>query len=380
MPRWGVFRVTGAAFCPDDSGVARYALPSVIRGGDVTKARFSSVGMFVVGVAIVLLGGVGVGVVLTSRDASEVEGAPDPALVDVLSAIGDAQSYRFTSVGEASFPDIDESASDAASRSAESGEWTPDRWRMLVEKDNSVVETVLEGNIGYTRVADDVAALRAERWTKHEDAIVPLEERLRPDDLNEVLLPEFDDDEEVRDMIVLSLAETVYLHADEGSIQTDSIWTTDPTIGDPTGCLDAISHMTETRVVERAGGVTRLAGVLPPPSGLLPESGEVFPAGQVELIVLPSGLPSTLRFTVALGADSSSIEIHFTDWNEPLEIDVPPSEGIDAHPRVDEEGLRSARVPLVGQPTCPPTGSSRSTRRMRSSTSASSKPVVTLWA
>jgi hypothetical protein len=301
----------------------------------------------VVAVVVVVADGIVAATLLTGQQRDAVD---EPELREVRDAIAGAESFRFTF--EAATTDavfgLGDTGEPTTMRSTGSGAWTPDRWRMLVETTDSAVELALEGDTAHARMADNLVALRRERWTRHEDAVVPMTEVLQAG------VPEaslFAGDEELEDYLAFLIAELVYLHPEDGYVETGDTWTTNPTIGDPPGFLDAISHMSEPQVVRESSDITTIAGVADAPDGLDAVAGIPIPDGTIEVDIALTGQPLALRFDLVQGSNSLSTEVHFSDWNQPVEIAMPTEDDIDAYPRVDEEGLRDVQDVQIVWPT-----------------------------
>jgi hypothetical protein len=282
-------------------------------------------------------------VAFRAGDGAPDRGGDEPGrdgdLPAVRRAVGEARSVRFTFTAEThhDLGDLDP-AGVVPARSTGSGEWTPDRWRVLTHGDDgSSIEMVLDGATAYVRFAEDDDALGAEPWARHEDAITsPGGQPTGPTSADD--LPDLELGPEADDLLAVLLAEGVYLSGDEGVVDTGDLWADDPAaIGDPAGYLDAIARLSRPEWAPEAGaaggaGRGTLTATLRAPAELVEAFGRPIPDATVELDIGPGHLPTALRFDLAQGTSSSSMDIRFTDWDAPVEIALPSDDDVVALP------------------------------------------------
>jgi hypothetical protein len=69
--------------------------------------------------------------------------------------------------------------------------------------------------------------------------------------------------------------------------------------------------------------VRTLGITLQAPQDVVAGYGRPVPDGQMELDVGADGLPTALRLHVAAGDESFDLEVRFSDWGSPVDIEVP---------------------------------------------------------
>jgi hypothetical protein len=275
----------------------------------------------------------------------------DGDLAAVQRAVGEARSVRFTFRAEThhDLGDLDP-VGVVPARSVGSGEWTPDRWRMLTHGDDgSAIEMVLDGDTAYVRATDDAGVIGTEPWARREDAITsPTEGLTGPGSVDELF--DLGPGEEVDDLMAVLLAEAVYLSSDQGVVDTGDLWADDPAVvGDPAGFLDAIARLSGPKRAPMDGGagLMTLTATLRAPADLAEAFGRPLPDATVELDIGEGHLPTALRFDLAQGTSSSSMDVRFTDWDAPVEIALPSDDDIGLS-RPDDDNLeRAGDIDLV---------------------------------
>lgn len=333
----------------------------------VRVGRGRRAGLLVV-LAVLVIGGLGAAALLASGGDTD----PDEALAAAQASAAEATSFRFTLSSESAMSIGDaENGTDTTTRSTGEGAWAGSRWHVRSGGELES-ETIVDGGTTYVRYAGfesegEVAGdLDDELWEKYDEELLSREDML--DELE--LMSEEEDDESgftedvgYRDMIDIALAQSVYLGTVDGPV--GSIATAGLGMGstidtgfatDPRGFLAAIDRMAEPQLVDEAAGVTTLATTLAAPGDVAEALGRPLPEAKVELDVGADGLPVALRLDVASGASWSNLEITFSDWNQPVEITIPPDDQVDANPMVDEESLLALRDLTLVWPTELPEG------------------------
>jgi hypothetical protein len=336
----------------------------VVTGGRIERDRRPRRGALLAALAVVVVGGLAAAVVLVVGGG---DGNPTAQLKAAQAAAGEATSFRFTVSGEMKMSfGTDEAGSDSSVRFTGAGEWTEKRWHITSDSGFEKSETILDGTTSYDRWSDTEKKLDDQQWQKFEQA-VPSAQDLA-DEIGDFSteandMPDLGDGFE--DSMVVSMASMVYLGTSDEPLlgvtgATDSGAEIGPSggsfSGDPGGFLAAIGRMSHPEHLDGPDGVTTLAATLHPTGKLAKAFGRPMPDAQVELDVGTDDLPTALRFHVAAGKSSSSLEVRFSRWNEPVAITVPSGDQIDSNPAVDEDGFRNLKDLQLVWPTHVPDG------------------------
>jgi hypothetical protein len=289
-----------------------------------------------------------------SRD-DEPEAAE--VLADASNALDDATSVRFA-IREG--VDVDESGS--SNVTSLEGTWSEDRTYVRIDRFLQVSETIVDGDIAYSRSAGSARALADGVWTQrgpedfHDDGLVR--------DLHRQGL--VGQDRRFNDKFAVEAAAWIYLGGADVSIGVMSR-ATDGYVGvaasilggfadSPTGFLEAIAELHERTVVDEEHGNTVLMATLQAPDDLVAAFDRPIPDGTVLLTVGPDGRPTELRVRIEHGSARSETEVAFSGWNESVDISVPSGDDVDTTPWLDEEGLRGLTVLSPVAPTALPDG------------------------
>ena len=133
-------------------------------------------------------------------------------------------------------------------------------------------------------------------------------------------------------------------------------WGSIDSLGDPPGLLSAIDAIDEAEVTSREDDSVTLVAELRVPADLEEAWGTPLPSGRATLTVGLDGVPQRLDLLVGAGGDSVELEIEFSDWNVPVEIERPADDEVDPTPWFDEEGVAAVPGIELLRPTVLPDG------------------------
>jgi hypothetical protein len=263
-----------------------------------------------------------------------VEAGGDPEAVRTLAAVRSAMarapSFRFQ------FQGIDTTMAywdEWPRRFTGEGAWSADRWRLVTRDQNDASETIVVGDTVYSRWPDRDEALEQEPWTcwqSREDEPLPWHEVL--DDMSitfdEIAAEEGEVDAGLVDQLGVALAAGLYL---DGTLErvdwADAEVEVSHFPGDPTSFVEAIGRDGTTRLLGRAPGLTTLGITVRAPDDVVDAFGRPVPSGRVELDVGPGDLPAALRVHVAGGSEAFDLDVTFSDWGSPADVEAPAAGG-----------------------------------------------------
>lgn len=249
----------------------------------------------------------------------------DQALAGVQAAVAEAPSFRFELQG------VDTTMAyweEGPRQFTGEGAWSADRWHLVTRDQTDASEMILDGETAYWRWPDSGGPLEQEPWTC--EAASDFESLPRDEVLDEMsgtldeIAAEDELDEGLVDQLAVALAAGLYLdgrldRVDWADAEVD-VW---PFPEDPTSFVEAIERGGTARVLGEAGGVRTLGITLQAPQDVVAGYGRPVPDGQMELDVGADGLPTALRLHVAAGDESFDLEVRFSDWGSPVDIEVP---------------------------------------------------------
>ena len=93
--------------------------------------------------------------------------------------------------------------------------------------------------------------------------------------------------------------------------------------GDPTSFIRAIGRGGSPRLLGQAGGLTTLGVTMRAPDSVAAAFGRPIPDGRLEVDVGADDLPVALRLYITGTSDSFEVEVRFSGWGAPVNIDMP---------------------------------------------------------
>jgi hypothetical protein len=258
---------------------------------------------------------------------SAVETAGDPeaerTLEAVLAATDEAPSFRF------GFQGLDTTMAywlGGPRRFTGEGVWSTDRWHLITRDQDDASETIRDGDTVYSRWPEPGEDLERAPWERWEDEPIPRDELLEEMSsmLTEAAAEEGELDDGFVDQLAVALAAGLYLDGTVDRVDwVDLEVETFDFPGDPTSFVRAIGRGSTPRLLGRAGGLTTLGVTLRAPDDVATAFGRPIPDGRLEVDVGADHLPVALRLSVAGTGDSFEVEVRFSDWGAPVDIDVP---------------------------------------------------------
>jgi hypothetical protein len=247
----------------------------------------------------------------------------EAALEAVQAATRGASSFRFRFEGL-----------ETTGRFSGEGEWTTAGWRLVNRGDSGVEETILDGDTLYARRPDEGEALASEPWENwgHWEGPIPRGEVL--DEMSGMLeLVEQEEgglDDGFVDSLAVALAAELYLgdvgdRVDWADLEAELTGFPD----DPGGFVQAIQQSGTPTIVGQTGATLTLGATVRAPGDVIQAFGRPVPDGEVELDVGADHLPTALRLGIAGADDAFTIDVQFTDWNSPIDIDPPADDQSD---------------------------------------------------
>jgi hypothetical protein len=314
---------------------------TIVRGGP-RPARLRWLAAFS---ALIALAG---GIVVVARHGREAD--PHAVLAKAQAAVADAGSYRFDlrTTTHVSSGDPAGAGSDTTSRSVDHGEVAAkDRWR-VVEEDSygdgtTPFETRRIGDHLYVSGGDDPADVGVgPAW---DVVVVPDRQPTASD-----YAKQYADDE---------AAQPGAGEDDDPEYRLDSLLSAYMLpVGDDPANVERLVRKASQPIVEEhlADGGLRLRTQLDP----LPEFQKVakhpIPPVEATVDLAPSGLPTAVRFSVAVKGASEAIEATFRDWGADVAVEAPAEADIDHTPWIEEENLASVDPSILVAPTTVPGG------------------------
>ena len=268
------------------------------------------------------------GVVGDGAETDDSDPDSEAALEAVQAATRGASSFRFRFEGLDTTVSEGVGLGETTGRFSGEGEWSTAGWRLVNRGGSGVEETILDGDTLYARRADEGEALESEPWENwgHLEG---------PNPRGEVLVEmagmlEVVEEEEGRlddgfvDWLAVALAAELYLgdvgdRVDWADLETELTGFPD----DPGGFLQAIQQSGTPTILGGTDESVTLGATVRAPGDVVQAFGRPVPDGEVELIVGADHLPSALRLGVARADAAFTIDVQFTDWNSPIDIDAP---------------------------------------------------------
>jgi hypothetical protein len=261
---------------------------------------------------------------------------------------GDGEGWGSEPPADEDWPE-GEAGSTTTDRAATNGAWTTDGWESRTNSTYGRIEEKVFGTTWYTR---DGTSFDPDVWQMYE--VPPLSHEELVDQLRSMT----EDAEEYSDSdsgsyieesgVGTGLATSIYLGG--------QAWGGNELFDDPGGFLQAIADMSDPEVVSRDGVSVTLAVELFAPGDIEEAVGAPLPPGQAALVVGLDGAPESLALSVGEGDDSVELEIEFSDWNVPVEIDRPADDEVDETPWFDEEEVAAVPGIQLLRPTAIPEG------------------------
>lgn len=269
-----------------------------------------------------------------TRSVVEVGGDPqaETTLEAVQAAMARASSFRFR------FQGVDTTMAywdHGERRFTGEGAWSTDRWRLITRDQNDASETIVDGDTVYGRwpvQGEDLEQAPWEHWESWEDHPPPRGELLA--EMSTMLTELEAEDGELEDGLVdqlaVALAAGLYLDGTADRVDwADLEVEVSHFPSDPTSFIGAIGRGGTPRLLDQAGGLTTLGITVRPSDDVAAAFGRPIPDGQLEVDVGADDLPVALRLHVAGTSDSFHVEVRFSDWGLPVNIDIPAA-GADA--------------------------------------------------
>jgi hypothetical protein len=209
------------------------------------------------------------------------------------------------------------------------GAWSSDRWRLLTRDQDDASETIVDGDTVFSRWSgpgEDVEQAPWERWESWEDDPLPRDELLAEMSgmLTEVEAEDGEPDGALVDRLAVALAAGLYLDGAVDRVDwVDLEVETSPFPGNPTSFVDAIGRGGTARLLEHTGGLTTLGITVQADDDVAAAFGRRIPGGHLEIDVGDDDLPVALRLRVTRTSESFEVDVRFTDWGIPVDIDVP---------------------------------------------------------
>ena len=259
---------------------------------------------------------------------AEANGDPEAErmLEAVQTATAGASSFRFR------FRGVDTTMAywdDADRRFTGEGAWSTERWRLVTRDQDDASETIVAGDSVYSRwpaPGGDLENEPWERWESWEDEPPPRDELLAEMSgmLAELEAEDGELDDGLVDQLAVALAAGLYLdgtvdRVDWADLEVETVHFPD----DPTSFIGAIERGRAPRLLGRAGGLTTLGLTVRASEDVAAAFGRPIPDGQLEVDVGADHLPRALRLQVAGTSDLFHVEMRFSDWGSPVDIDVP---------------------------------------------------------
>jgi hypothetical protein len=261
---------------------------------------------------------------------SPVEVSGDPEAERVLeaaqAAMTRASSFRFR------FQGVDTTMAywdGVERRFTGEGAWTNDRWRLVTRDQHDASETILDGDTMYARWPDPGEGLAQEPWEHWESwEYDPLPQDDVLAEMSAMLAEAEAEDGELDDgfvdQLAVALAAGLYLNGTVDRVDwADLEVEISDFPDDPTSFLGVIERGGTTRLLGQANGLTTLAITVRASEDVAAAFGRPIPDGELEVDVGADGLPVALRLRVAGTSDSFDLEVHFSDWGSPLDIEIP---------------------------------------------------------
>ena len=266
------------------------------------------------------------GVESRGRVATGGDPEAERTLEAVQAATAQASSFRFR------FQGVDTTMAywdDGERRFIGEGAWSADRWRLVTRDQNDASETIVDGDTVFNRWPDAGENLEQEpweRWKSWEDDPLPRDELLAEMStmLAEVEAEEGELDEGLVDQLAVALAAGLYLdgtvdRVDWADLEVDVFHFP----GDPTSFIAVIGRGGAAHEVGQAGGPTTLGLTLRAPDDVAAAFGRPLPDGQLAIDVGADDLPIALRLHVAGTSHSFDLDVRFSEWGSPVDIDRP---------------------------------------------------------
>lgn len=216
-----------------------------------------------------------------------------------------------------------------------------------------------------------------DRWLHHENDGYSVSESIRFDDTGYYRSVARDGDDELEDELWIEES----LELEPGSERSESVLADETfftlaagglTSVEPTALADVLDRLKDATVIERPPGRVVVGAEVKLPASQLTEIPEEADLSEDEIAEIEAstpkkttiefeattkGIPVRLALLTEASDSKSDIEITFTAWNQPVEIERPGSESIEPTPWLDEDALAEARPDLtLVAPTTPPSG------------------------
>jgi hypothetical protein len=312
---------------------------TVVRGGP-PPARLRWLAAF--SMLIALTGGI----VVVARHEPSAD--PDAALTKAQAAVADAASFRFEmrTTSHTTTGDPDGAGSDTTSRTVTTGDVAAkDRWRVIEQDSYS------DGTSPYEtrRIGDEMYLSGGEEPT---DVGVGPAWDAGTVGTHEPTAADYADEYEMYS----DESDPAYADEDPEYLLDALLSSYLLPVGDDPAHVERLVRDASQPAVEEhlADGGLRLRTQLDPIPAFVKVVDQPLPPVDLTIDLDPAGLPTAVRFSVAVKGASESVDVTFRDWGHSISVVAPAAADVDTTPWIEEERLAAVDPTLLLAPASVP--------------------------